>query len=244
MPSRGLGYLPDAPSDSDRLFSAHPKSLVSLPSSVSLWDRRCEIKDQGGTQSCVGQAFSQGLRLAYLHEGIDCPELSAEFLYYLARLQHGGENEDVGTYLRSCAQALKKFGAADEAVWPFEDWRVNKKPNLLALQSAYDRKGLKGYFRIEEGDTDGVRRALAAGCPVVAGWQISESFLDWEGGPIPEQTRDIVGGHALCLDGYRADGNFEGVNSWSVSWSDGGRFTATERFVRQASDLWALDVTP
>lgn len=243
MTTRGLGYLPDPKDEKDRLFSAHPKSAISLPSSVSLWDPRCEIKDQGSTNSCVGQAFSQGLRLAYLHEGADCPELSAEFLYFLARKEHGGENEDVGTYLRSCAQALKKFGAADEATWPFEEQRVNRQPSMRALHSGYDRKGLKGYYRIEEGDLDGIRKALASGCPVVAGWQVSEEFLDWQGGPIPEQTGNIVGGHALCLDGYRGD-DFDGVNSWDRYWGDGGRFTATSRFVRQATDIWALDVTP
>jgi hypothetical protein len=242
MIRRGLGYLPDAPSIHDRLFRAHPKSAISLPASVSLWDDRCEIKDQGQTNSCVGQAFSQGIRLAYLFAGIDCPELSAEFVYYLARLQHGGENEDVGTYLRSGAQAVKKFGAATEESWSFEEWRINEKPSLGALQSAYDR--MRGYYRIEEGDIDGVRRALAAGCPVVGGWQVSESFLYWEGGTIPEQTSDTVGGHALCLDGYDSDGTFTGVNSWARDWADEGRFRASERFVKQANDLWALDVTP
>jgi hypothetical protein len=212
---------------------------------VSLWDPRCAVKDQGQTSSCVGQAFSQGLRLAYLWNGIDCPELSAEFVYFFGRLEHGGEHDDSGTYLRAGAAAVKKLGAADEASWPFDPVRVNDQPNLRALHSAYDRKGLKGYYRIPSGDVDGVRKALAAGCPVVAGWQVSEQFLYWRGGVVPEQIEDIVGGHALCLFGYRSDGTFEGVNSWGTGWGDlGGLFVASELFTRQAQDVWALEVTP
>lgn len=244
---KALGYLPDAPDGRDRLFSAHPKAAISLPASVSLWDPRCSTMDQRHRSSCVGRAFGQGLRLAYLFAGADCPELSAEFLYYLSRAEHAGEHEDSGTYLRTCAAALKKFGAADETSWSSEDDHFDRQPNMRALHSAYDRKGLKGYWRIPAGDVDGIRKALASGCPVVAGWQVSQSFLDWNGvEPVGDQLYNIVGGHALVLYGYRADGTFEGVNSWGVTWNSamGGHFLASEVFAARATDVWALDVTP
>lgn len=240
---KGLGYLPDPPSDHDRLFSAHPKSLISLPASVSLWDPRCEIKDQGQTSACTGMAWSQGLRLAYLYAGQECPELSAEFLYYLGRAEHAGEHDDTGSYLRTVGQALKKFGAADEQAWPFDESRVNVQPDMRALHSGYDRKGLRGYYRIPSGDVDGIRRAFAAGCPVVAGWQVSESFLDWDGtGIIGDQVYNIVGGHALALYGFES-GTFRGVSSWGM-WGQSGHFVANEVFASRATDVWAIEVTP
>jgi len=246
--TRQLGYLPDPLDERDRPFAAfraaRAPSPAPLPASVSLWDPRCAIKDQGQTSSCTGQAWSQGLRLAYFWSGFDCPELSAEYLYYLGRAEHGGEHDDSGSYLRTVGTAVKKFGAADEGAWPFADEKVNVQPNMRALHSGYDRKGLRGYYRIDSGDVEGVRHALAMGCPVVAGWRVSEAFLYWQTGPVPEQIENIVGGHALCLHGYRSDGTFEGVNSWGLSWGEGGLFVASEIFVRQATDVWALEVTP
>jgi C1A family cysteine protease len=246
--TRTLGYLPDPHDARDRrLRAAMPLAAQRgdlLPVSVSLWDPRVHVRDQGQTSSCVGQAWANGLQLAYLQAGADCPKLSGEFVYYLSRAEHGGEHDDSGTYLRTAGEAVRKFGAAAESTWPFSESRVNAQPNMRALHSGYDRKGLRGYYRIDSGDVDGIRQALAAGFPVVAGWQVSESFLYWKGGPVPEQIEGIVGGHALCLYGYRSDGSFEGVNSWSESWGEGGHFVATELFARQATDIWALEVRP
>jgi len=73
---------------------------------------------------------------------------------------------------------------------------------------------------------------------------VSEAFLDWHGGTVPAQTGEIVGEHALCLSGYHVGGTFEGVNSWSSSWNSNGRFVASERFAADATDIWALEVTP
>lgn len=245
---RCLGYLRDHHDARDRLFRAALPLAIELgrplPASVSLWNSRARVRDQGQTSSCVGQAWANGLQLAYLQAGTDCPELSAEFVYFLSRAEHGGEGDDSGTYLRTAGKAVQKFGAAAESDWPFSESRVNAQPNMAALRSAYDRKGLRGYHRIESGDVEGIRQALSAGFPVVAGWQVSESFVFWKGGTIPEQIEGIVGGHALCLYGYRADGTFEGVNSWGETWSDlGGHFVASELFARQATDVWALEVT-
>jgi C1A family cysteine protease len=245
--TRRFGYLPDAPDARDtKLGSLLGKLAASPPpASASVWNAACPIRDQGFTSSCVGHAWARALRLAYLRAGMPCPELSPLYTYLLARAQHGGEGEDVGTYLRSGGKATVKFGAADEAAWPFNETKVNVQPNLRALHNGYDRKGLRSYARIDSGDPDDVRRAIAAGHPVVAGWQISQSFVDWNGdGVIGKQREPIVGGHALCVVSYAADGTFTLANSWGPSWASKGGFAIVdEGFIEQNDDAWAVSVT-
>ncbi len=241
--TRGLGYRPDPVDGRDKLFSAHPRSAVSLPASVSLWDPRCEIKDQAWSSACTGMAWSQAIRLAYLREGIPCPDLSATYLYYLGRAEHGSENEDAGSYLRTVASAAKKFGVADEGSWGFDIESINRQPSMRALHSGFDRRGIRGYHRVDAGDPDNVRRALAAGFPVVAGWQVSEAFMEWDGsGIVRQQHEPFVGGHAMCVVGYSANGTFDLANSWGQAFGLNGFVVTDETFIQQASDAWVVDV--
>jgi hypothetical protein len=244
--TRNFGYLPDAPDERDAKFGALMGHLAASPppASASVWNDACPIRDQGQTSSCVGHAWARALRLAYLRKGEKCPELSPEFVYYLARVQHGGEHEDVGTYLRSGGKGTIKFGVAEEETWPFSEAKINAQPSLRALHDGFDRRGLRGYYRIDSNtQADDIRRAIAAGHPVVAGWQIDQSFVDWDGeGAIGKQVNP-VGGHALCVVSYAADGTFKLANSWSSSWSTKGGFAiVNESFVSQADDVWAVSV--
>lgn len=244
--TRRFGYIPDVLDVRDAklgsLLGANADSPP--PASASVWNDSCPIRDQGFTSSCVGHAWARALRLAFIRAGIVCPELSPLYTYLLARAQHGGEDEDVGTYLRSAAKAVMKFGAADEASWPFNEAKVNVQPSLRALHNGYDRKGLRSYARIDSGNPDDVRRAIAAGHPVVAGWQITQSFVDWSGdGVIGKQRGEFVGGHALAVVSYAADGTFTLANSWSDSYGRDGFAVVDDRFIEQADDAWAVSVT-
>lgn len=242
--TRNFGYLRDEPSEDDRKLGALLGHLAASPppADASVWNNVCPRRDQTITQSCVGHAWMRVLRLACLRAGIPCPELSPLYAYLLARFQHGGENEDVGTYLRSGAQALKKFGAAAEEAWPFDEAKINVQPNLRALHDGYDRKKLSGYYRIDSSDPNDVRRAIAAGHPVAAGWQITQAFVDWNGkGVIGRQRGDIVGGHAMAVVSYAADGTFRLANSWG-DWGDRGFAVVDADFIASGDDVWAVSV--
>lgn len=236
-----FGYIPDAPDSRDRMFSAFLPRTLALPRSATVWDSSCAIKDQAGTSSCVGQALSQGLRLAYLHRGEPCRELSARFAYRVA-LTVDGSNSDGGTRIRSAMDGVKRAGCATEHQWPFSESEILQPLGLSAATSAFDRKGLRGYYRIAAGDVDGIKHAVANGYPVVGGWQVSRSFMGWDGAyPIGAQTTDIVGGHALCVVGYDGD-VLTLCNSWSSSWGRHGMALVTRDFAAQAGDVWALAV--
>lgn len=234
----GLGYLPDDLDVRDKLFRARK---IEAPIAASVWSDRCAIKDQGSSSSCVGQAISQGLRLAHLMAGTDCPELSARFAYRLSLTVHGSESDD-GTYLRTAMQAVKALGCSTEEAFPFASRRVLDPIPLSAVMSSHDRRGLRGYQRISTGDVERVKQAIASGYPVVAGWDVSQAFVDWDGrDPVGAQTTGIVGGHAMAIVGYDGD-VFDLVNSWGVGWGRSGHALAKRSFVAQARDVWILDV--
>lgn len=244
--SRSFGYLRDPEDPRDRPFAARLGAFAgsSPPASASLERADVRPKDQGGTSSCTGQAVSQAVRLAYLHKGVTCPELSALDVYYRGRAEYGGQQSDDGSYLRSVVSATKQGGIADERVWPFSDFEVNRNPNMLARQSAFDRKGTRGYYRIDSGDVDGVRRAIAAGYPVVGGWQVDQRFLEYDGSGVISGQMAPIGGHAVCVTSYAADGTFRLLNSWGLSWGVNGYGVTDSMFIASGSDLWALEVMP
>jgi hypothetical protein len=244
--TRAFGYLPDPEDARDRPFAAKLGRFSESPPPASASLERADVrpKDQGGTSSCTGQAVSQAVRLAYLHKGVPCVELSALDVYYRGRAEYGGQHSDDGSYLRSVVSATKQGGIADERTWPFSGYEVNRNPNMLARQSAFDRRGTRGYFRIDSGDVDGVRRAIAAGYPVVGGWQVDQRFLEYDGAGVISGQMVSLGGHAVCLTSYAADGTFRFINSWNHTWGRSGFGVCDDMFVAAAQDVWAIEVLP
>lgn len=238
--ARGLGCLPD-PADARDQPLAIRLGASSPPASASVYDPRVAPKDQQSTNSCTGQAVAQGLRLAYLAAGVDCPELSALDPYFRGRAEFGGQRNDGGSYLRTTVGAVRSAGCATESAWPFRAEMVNRTPSWAAARSAFDRRGLRGYYRCHS--PDDVRRAIASGFAVVGGWDVDEPFMDNEGGVIDVPRGKIVGGHALVIESYAADGTFGILNSWGSEWGSAGRANVTSGWIASGRDLWALDVT-
>ncbi len=253
-----LDHKPDLPDDRDRPFLA--PAPLSLPLWASVDDERVAMKDQEGTSSCVGQATSVAARLGFLKLGVACPDLSALWVYRAARTIDGTAGDE-GTYLRSGVKAGQKIGFAREADFPFDADRVNAQLTLGGAHSGFDRRGPRAYYRILNGVT-GVRQALADGYPVIGGWQVDDAFVEWNGArPMPARTGVVIGGHALCLVSYGSDGTFQFRNSWGTGWGipkfddegkgtlldpslwpSGGYGWASEAWVAQASDVWAIDL--
>jgi len=238
---RGFGYRPD-PAD-ERDWSIGRLGLgLAVPAAASLRGHVDAVLDQGGTQSCVAHAWAQALRIGDHIDGQSAPTLaSVLFLYFNSRAWHDDEETDGGTYLRTCAQGLVRFGRAPDRLWPFDFARVNARPSWKAYRAAYDLRGPRGYYRIANGDLAGVRSAIAAGKPVVLGMAVDAAFVD-DHGPlvIGEPDGPAVGGHAMCVVGYNGE-NFELVNSWGTGWRNGGFAWLTSGRLATATDLWAVD---
>jgi hypothetical protein len=231
---RGCGYLKDPPDTRDRDFRM--LGVGESPPSASVRSRPVQPKDQKGTQSCAGQAVAQGIRTAYLQLGLECPDLSGLSLYHWSRALWGGQKSDGGTYLRTTIQAAQKLGCPAETKWPFSVPNVNKAPPPTALFDGARRRGLRSYYRVP---------AIAAGYPVVGGWQIDRDFLNNSGPARIDYIRPsaFIGGHAMLIEEYDSSG-FGLLNSYGLDWREDGRAECTDAFVAQAIDLWAIDVSP
>lgn len=241
----GLGCLPDPEDSRDRPLGVLLGALADSPppASASVRSPLVGPKNQAGTNSCTGMGASQGLREAFLFRGVECPELSALFPYFLGRAEFGGERSDAGSYCRTTLKAVMRFGCAAESVWPFGAGKVNRQPSWGAFRSGHDLKGMRGYYRITGGDVDGVRRAIADGRPVVGGWEVDRAFTETSGPlVIGGALGPVIGSHAVVIDGYGGDGTFDLLNSWGSSWRNNGRAFVTEEFIARGRDLWAISV--
>jgi hypothetical protein len=106
-----------------------------------------------------------------------------------------------------CPQELPKSGVVLRAI-----------PGYVRLFNSYDSREIKVHA---------IKKALAAGCPVVLGFICPPSFQFagefWQPRE-PEPLREY-GGHTVCLFGYddnKFQGAFEMVNSWGKSWATQG----------------------
>jgi C1A family cysteine protease len=241
MTGRGLGYRPDKPDPRDHAFSAHHAALASVQTSASVDVPHVVPKNQGSTSSCVGNSWAKGLQLSYLASGLECPDLSALYIYRIARNLDATVGDD-GSFLRSGARAVQNAGCAPEIAWPFSEARVNDQIPFRAEHAGFDMSGTRRYFRIAAGDTDGVKRAIAAKLAVVGGWDVDDDFVSGDGKTIVDvqDPRRNAGGHAIALIGYDHD-TFTLINSWGAAYGINGRFRATKGFVAAGTDLWAID---
>lgn len=243
---RRWGWKPDPKDDRDRPFRQHARfGTAVLPMNASVEDSRVWVKDQVATSSCTGQAWSQAVRLSCLKRGIECPDLSALFSYFTNRAEFGEQHSDEGAYLRTGAKAAVRFGIAEESSWSFADARVNLEPGYSAFRSAAHLRGARSYHSVNLRSLLEVREALAAGFAVVGGWDVDQSFMDYDGRgiiTIPDPAY-LQGGHALCLTGYDiSTGTFRFINSWGVGWGEAGYGVTDGGWVMSGSDGWVVDV--
>ena len=237
-PRRRFGWHPDPEDPRDRLLALRS---ASAPTAASLSHPAVAARDQGSTGSCVGFAVAQGAELAYARQGVMTGDLSPLFTYALSRATHGEAFVDGGTYVRAAIKSAARFGFASEASHPFR-LGTQRAPGLRAFRDAYDRRGLRSYYRIDPADLNLVRLAIAAGFPVVGGWRVDRAFMSYDGsGILPAREGDVLGGHAMVVVGYDSQ-SFRLLNSWSTRWGAGGYAVVSPEWLAQGHDFWALDV--
>lgn len=241
-----LGWVRDPDDPRDRGIGhpefAHRLGASAPPVAASAFDDRVKVRDQEMTSSCVGHAVASALRLGYLRgNGTDCNELSPLFVYYNARKMDGGVLTDNGTTIRSAIKGAQQFGAAPEFACSFSPERINAMPYWSAYRTAHALRGVRGYYRISRGDVDGVRRAIAARCPVVAGWEVSHELMRYRSGVLPALRGPFIGGHAMTVVQYDGD-TFTLLNSWGAAWGELGFARVDSSFIANGVDLWAIDV--
>lgn len=241
--NKSLGWLEDAPDPKD--FSVNQLldkvSNVQIKDSCSIGNPKLIVKDQKSISSCSGAGFAQGLRAAYLLKGIDIPDLSMLFAYYNSRREDGWYLTDSGAASRNTMKGIQKFGLCQESDWAFSELQVNTMPKWEAYRAGAKLRGLKAYYAINPGDIDSVKAAMSHGYPVVGGWQVTQSFMEYKGGLYSNFTGKVVGGHCMLIEAYDPN-QFTIMNSWSDTWAENGRIRVSNDFIKQSTSLWALEL--
>lgn len=193
----------------------------SIPDSI---DRSSLIEDiytQDGP-SCTGWGATRGWFTRARIQGDSAAKYpNAPAVYALARAREVGPGwadplPDDGAYVRFALDAMNECGVLALDGWVPPDRRT--RPNWRALQDSSDRRGVRYALCASPNE---IKLALAAGHPVVVGWDWDTSLRDFTGGVWTGPVGESVGGHATCLIDYDARGP-RGVNSWGREYGEDG----------------------
>lgn len=212
-------------------FGDRMKPAMASPSGASdLRQYASPRHDQRRTSSCAAQTVIKALELLRIkrwgHQAhVDLSRLAC---YFLARelMDPPETDRDEGSYISLNAEALRRFGACAEELWPFDERLILKSPPWSVMRSAYKNR-LAGWTRISlsgNDRVDDVILALANGCPVAYGTKVGSNWMNYgkTSAPLGVPT-DFKGRHATLLEGWDPQkGVFYGENSWSDSWGDNG----------------------
>lgn len=243
---RGFGFLRDIPDRRDHSSVVLGLPAADPPAVHSLRHPAIVARSQVPNNSCVGYMIAQGIELAYAQRGVLTGDLSARAPYFWGRARQGLLPQDNGTRPREALAAVRKFGIPTELTCPSSPRLINTAPSWRAHQEARDLgRGLRAYARLDPYDLDTLRRTLAAGIPIGAGWSCDDAFVRYRGGsdPLAPARGEILGYHAMLLTGYYADGTWDLFNQSWLNWGDPGSYArVTGAFVCDALDMWALSV--
>lgn len=198
-----------------------------LPTQVDLRPYLTPVDEQVG-MSCVANTFAGAYEyLAKRHLQKDS-EVSRLFIYFNARAEADAQDSDEGTTLQDAIEALKKYGACNEQLWPNDEDYINELPSDEAYEHA-------AQFKIDEAEyveTDLAlwKHTLADGYPIAFCLNTFTSFdkATSNKGRVPmpksrEQQREEHGWHAMLCVGYLdKDQLFIVRNSWGNEWGDEG----------------------
>jgi C1A family cysteine protease len=245
------GWRAETPDFRDTPYTVPDADVTTLPLSVNLSHLLPSVKDQGHLSSCVGHAVANLHYAAQMRNAKDTckEEASRLFIYYEARKMQGWQRSDAGCYIRDAIKSVVKTGAAVEKTWPYDFAKVNRKPTIKAVLSAWKNQALV-YKRVDNSDVVAVMHALAKGLPIAFGSALFESFKPDARAviPMPKRTEKMQGAHAMTLIGYRYNSanlvEFLVRNSWGESWGDGGNHWMPVDYVCNRAlteDCWVLE---
>lgn len=211
------------------------------------------ISNQGNLSSCVGNSTTDALEIL---QGIENPggvvQLSRLMTYWIARLLTQDQLHDDGTFIRSAFSQLSRLGVCPEAVWPYNEAKVNVSPPIEAY-SIGDSNKVTNFYRISSmgyDRLDDIQKAVCANHPVVFGTGVGEAFMNYTGQGVLEIPDTIKGRHAIICTGVRVgiDGRREFLirNSWGMGWGHSGHGWLSEDFMMwdDTQDLWVPTLMP
>lgn len=205
------------------------------------------VEDQGTLHSCVGNAITNAFELmTRWHAPLSFKELSRLFVYYQSRVLEDSENKDDGVYsIRNALKACSQYGLCTEALWPYDESKVNEEPSKECYIDAVNRK-IVNYRRLNK--VSDVIEVLNFGKPVVIGADVFTDFDMMDPGntviKMPDAGASPDGSHAMCIVGYSIpDFHFIVKNSYGNKWGDSGYCVMPfDYFNKHVYESWCFDI--
>lgn len=217
-----------------------PKQLVDLREWAS------PVEEQWQLGSCTAQAVVGAYELlTKMHYPDQFVDLSRLFLYYNARKISGDVDEDIGAYISTAIEAVKRYGLCREDLWPYDINKFKVEPNWKSYFDARHRT-ISNVYEITSHDQ--IIRMLDKRYPVVVGVAVYSGF-DRVGNnatvlSMPQRSEEPIGSHAMCIVGYDNEQElFLLRNSFGDDWAEGGYFWVPYAYSDENfSDMWTFDI--
>lgn len=246
---RNYGHVPDDttvfPESIDTLLGSSYPVIKALDFTKYIPD----IKDQGWSSSCVGQALARAIHVRAGIQELQLDYPSVLGIYTMAR-QYGNKTSllfDTGSQPRIAMMALSRFGICSEETYPFDYTKINEPLPWHVLEADYGAK-LTGYYKVY-GDNEercmALRQALFLGYPIAFGMDVDQAYEDGDFDLYQSVTTPLRGKHMQCLVGYNETG-FLVCNSWGSSWNSNGLAWLSDKWVGSGHcfDFYAVTVAP
>ena len=262
MVTRKCGWIKDKLDPRDMLYAAHRPGefalTAPLPAKTDLRMYMPPVYDQLSIGSCTGNGIAACI--AYLrYKDAALPDWSPSrlFIYYGERLLEGTVKQDSGAQIRDGIKYVAANGAPPESLWPYVVAKFASKPPKTVYSQAVLHK-LITYMRVNWSDLNEVKACLAAGFPIVFGFQVYASMMSQAMAasgllPMPGPNERCEGGHCVCLCGYDDTKAYPGGvgmglvrNSWGPGWGQGGYFWMPYPYIDSPSlsdDFWTIRAT-
>lgn len=218
---------------------------AALPNSVDLRAAWWDVGDQGPTGSCVGWASTDSVaRYHFVTAGRlgKKEKLSPRFTWMASK--ETDENvarpetmiEEAGTSLKAAVDILRKYGAAPDALLPFQITTFMYIGNENTFYATAATRRIAAYFNLFKNFANW-RAWLAAHGPILVALNVDATWdnATATGGKLDNfQPGTVRGGHAVAVVGYTKDHRFILRNSWGTQWGDQGFAYASEPYITAA----------
>ena len=235
----GLGHKPDPPDPNIYIFGKTGAPLgAAILDEPDLTPFILDVRNQGGTSSCSGNASAAAIELVSGAQG-EPRTCSEQFLYAIAR---EGERPDYkgpflpddGAYLQLLFRMAQNRGFVPRELFPFSEANINYRPPPAVCREAYDAKDLV-YYQVQEygaARCEALETGLYQGCAGVIGMGVSRAFQSNKG-EVVEEMGNSIGGHAMAV--VKIDDKYVYIlNSWGKGWGQRGIVRFSRRFFGEA----------